>query len=72
MTNNSSVFCHISEGFELYCVGVGKSFDKDKTSIKRMASKPIHNHTIKASYSSLNKTMPLLFKKLSLGKCDHI
>ena len=55
-------------GFELYCVGVGKSFDKDKTSIKMLASKPIHDHTIKASYNSLNKTMPLLFKKLSLGK----
>ena len=54
----------------MYCVGVGKSFDKDKTSIKKLASKPIHDHTIKASYSSLNKTMPLLFKKLSLGECE--
>uniref|UniRef100_A0A7M5UV00 VWFA domain-containing protein n=1 Tax=Clytia hemisphaerica TaxID=252671 RepID=A0A7M5UV00_9CNID len=55
-------------GFEMYCVGVGKSFDKDKTSIKMLASKPIHDHTIKASYNSLNKTMPLLFKKLSLDR----
>jgi len=57
-----------THGFEMYCLGVGKSFDKDKTSIKKLASKPIHDHTIKASYSSLNKTMPLLFKKLSLAK----
>ena len=53
----------------MFCIGIGEKFKGDTSSIKILASKPVHNHTIKTSYSSLNKTKKILFDKLSHGKC---